>query len=194
LNNDTAKQEVVPQEKYSQVNEFSTKKKAFLKQNKDLNEKLVNVSVPEIVCQDDSSEYKLFDLASKESILVYKYSELNCNACFEAELATLHEVFEAENDKVVILCSYWKKKHFTIFKKVNNIKLPIFRIPQDAFSWELEDYGVPYYFVLHPDGRISDIYVPEKIFPELNRQYVENTKLLLSKQERKSVSANRFLS
>jgi hypothetical protein len=183
LNNKTAKQGGAPQEKYAQVDEFSTRKEAFLKRNKDLNEKLMNTPVPDIACQDDSSEYRLPDLASKGSVLVFKYSELNCNPCYEAELATLHEVFEEENDKVVILCSYREKKHFTIFKRVNKIKLPIYRIPQDAFSWELEDYGVPYYFILHPDMSISDIYTPENIFPELNREYVENAKQLLSKQK-----------
>jgi len=63
---------------------------------------------------------------------------------------------------------------------MNNIELPIFKIPQDAFNWILEDYGKPYYFVLHPDLTVSDIYIPDNAFPELNKQYFERVKKLLS--------------
>ena len=62
---------------------------------------------------------------------------------------------------------------------MNQIELPIFRIPQDALDWEIEEHNVPYYFVLHPNLTVSHIYIPDKYFPELNKNYLESIKIFL---------------
>ncbi len=153
----------------------------FLKMNEDLNEKLTGISVQNVHCEDEEqNQHVLSELVLQKPVLVYRYSELNCNTCYETELTSLQHFFANAHDKVVILCSYQIRKYFTIFKKMNQIVLPIYRIPQDAFSWILEDYNAPYYFVLHPDLTISHIYIPDKVFPERNRQYLESVKWFLS--------------
>jgi hypothetical protein len=149
--------------------------------NLELNKQLRNISIPDILCEDsESKKFNISVLVSEMPVLVYRYSELNCNTCYEIELASLQEMFLNEyRDKVAILCSYQIRKYFTIFKKMNQIKLPIYRIPQEAFNWKIEDYGNPYYFVLHPDMTVSDFYIPDKIYPELNKEYLERIKAIL---------------
>ena len=66
-------------------------------------------------------------------------------------------------------------------KEANKIELPFYRIPQDAFDWIFEDYGSPYYFVLHPGLTVSHIYVPDRTFPGLNKAYIESVKQFFSR-------------
>lgn len=119
------------------------------------------------------------DLVSQKPALVFRFSELNCYTCYETELSLLKKCFSAEEQHVAILCSYQQRRYFFAFKNHNDIHLPMFRISQDAFDWELEEHGVPYYFVLHSDLSVSHIYIPSTDFPELNRQYMENIKRFL---------------
>jgi hypothetical protein len=155
----------------------------FNQMNMYINEQLNNVSITDVQCEDvDNRKFNMSTLVFKNSVLIYRYSELNCNTCYESELAVLQEIFlDADNDKVAILCSYQIRKYFTTFKKINQIKLPIYRISQDSFNWIVEDYGNPYYFILHPDMTVSDFYIPDKVYPELNRKYLENVKMLINR-------------
>jgi hypothetical protein len=56
----------------------------------------------------------------------------------------------------------------------------VYYIDNDSFSWKIEELYKPYCFVLHPNMKISHIYVPNKDYPELNKQYFEGVKRFLS--------------
>ena len=70
-----------------------------------------------------------------------------------------------------------------IFKNIQKIKIPTYFIPSDTLNWKAEESGKPYYFVLHPDMKISHIYVPDKNFPEQNKHYLEGVKRFLSEKD-----------
>ena len=155
-------------------------KLAFIKLNKEINEQLADISIQNIIIEDSlSKQHFLSDLINWKPVLIYRYSELNCNTCYETEIDLLHKLFAENKQRMIILCSYKMKQYFLMFKRMNKILLPIYRIPQNSFSWEMEDYGSPYYFVLHPDMKISHIFVTDKEYPELNKQYLESVKRLL---------------
>ena len=137
--------------------------------------KVQNVIIEDI----NSNQFSLSELSTTNPILIYRYSELNCNTCYETETILLKSIFEHYQNKVVILCSYEMKQHFITFKRINRISFPIYRISKDAFDWELEEYSEPYYFVLHSDMRVSRIYMPNINYPELNKQYLEGIKRFL---------------
>ena len=151
------------------------------KMNDELNEKLSKIVIPDIIGVDgDSVSHHLSDLVSLKPKLIFRYSELHCSYCYDAELALLKEYFPEEEQNVAILCSYQQRRHFLDFISKNDIKLPIYRIYQEAFDWTLETYGTPYYFVLHPNLMVSHIYIRNNDFPELNRQYLRSVKRFLS--------------
>jgi hypothetical protein len=170
------------QQKQQEETEREAKELEFEKMNAELNEKLNNTIMEDFPCQDSDNEMHLLsDLVMQRPVLVFRYSELNCNTCYESEIALLQSVFTNEDlDKVIIFCSYWIRNHFTVFKKVNQIKFPIYRIPQETFNWLIEDYASPYYFILHPNMRTTNFYIPDKVFPDLNVKYLREMKRLLS--------------
>ena len=153
----------------------------FNRMNKYLNEQLAHSSSQNIIIEDILSQQSLLsDLVSQSPILVFRYSELNCSYCFETEILSLENIFAEVKQQIAILSSYRERRKFVLFNRNNRIEFPFFRIPQDAFNWILEDYGSPYYFVLHPDLTVSHIYIPDTTFPELNKQYLESVKKYLT--------------
>ena len=163
------------------IQEKSDIESHFNRMNEYLNEELAQSFVPNIIIEDTlSQQYPLSDLVSQSPILIFRYTDIYCNPCFETELSLLRELFSNKKQQISILSSYRERRSFIFFKRDNRIELPFYRIPHDAFDWMLEDYGSPYYFVLHPDMTVSHIYIPDQVFPELNKQYLERVKNFLS--------------
>jgi len=152
--------------------------------NFELNSKMNGLTASDVLYMETKNDKKdryLSDLVCKKPLLIYRYADVNCNTCYEAEIKVLQQEFSDYPQLIAILCSYKIDQEFIVFKKINQIQLPLYRISSDAFNWTVEDYGNPYYFVLHPDMKISHVYVPNKSYPELNKQYLEGVKRFLSR-------------
>jgi hypothetical protein len=171
---------------YAQLSDFTADmqiKEDFYSFNFEISNKMTGLKAPDVsytVNRNDKKEQYLSGLVREKPLLIYRYADVNCNTCYEAELEALQREFAGHPDLAGILCSYAVDQEFVVFKKINKIKLPLYRIPSDAFTWDVEHYGNPYYFVLHTDMKISHVYVPNKIYPEFNRQYLEGVKRFLS--------------
>jgi hypothetical protein len=77
---------IANQSKKQQQQQEETKRTArkteFEKMNSELNEKLNNTVIVDISCRDSEDKmYLLSDLVLKHPILIFRYSELNCNTC-----------------------------------------------------------------------------------------------------------------
>jgi peroxiredoxin len=153
----------------------------FFSLNFELDCKMTGHKAPDILCAKgrEKEVVGLSKLVTDKPVVIYKYSDLNCNTCYEEGLKELQEVMGNFPESVKIVCSYKAEKDFLIFRKINRIKFDIYRIPHDSFGWTMEDYNTPYYFVLHPDMKISNIYVPNKSYPEMNKAYLESIKRFL---------------
>lgn len=171
---------------YDQLSEFTADmqvKEEFYSFNFEISHKMTGLKAPDVlytVNKDDQKDQSISDLVRQKPLLLYRYADINCNTCYEAELEALQREFADSPGLAGILCSYRVDQEFIVFKKINKIKLPLYRVPSDAFTWDVENYGNPYYFVLHPDMKISHVYVPNKIYPEFNRQYLEGVKRFLT--------------
>ena len=136
---------------------------------------------PDVVCgKNKKEELSLSALIKKKPLLIYRYANMECQPCFENELKELHGVFINSSEMVVILTSYRSMRDFYIFERKNKMNIPVYYIDDGSFNWSVEVLQKPYFFILHSDMKISNIYVPNKDFPELNRQYLEGAKKLLS--------------
>ena len=151
--------------------------------NFEINNKMTGLKAPDVLyskTKKDPKEKYLSELVRQKPLLIYRYADINCSDCYEIELKALQAEFAGTPELAIVLCSYRMDQEFIVFKKLNQIKLPLYRVDSDAFDWIIESYGNPYYFVLHPDMKISHIYVPNKVFPDLNKQYLEGVKRFLS--------------
>jgi len=128
---------------------------------------------------DYSHSKNISELSKNKSVLVCMY-KITCRACGKDELNEMYDVFKDYSEAVYILCSPLIQRELYIYTKQNQINIPVFSILSDSIDWIAEEYNKTYYFVLHPNMRISHIYFPDKQYPELNKIYLEGVKRLLT--------------
>jgi hypothetical protein len=131
----------------------------FYNLNFDMDRKMTGLKAPDILCTGwRKNAGQLSELTKGRPVLIFKYSELNCSTCYEESIKELQDIFRDFPESARIICAYNIERDFIAFKKINIIKLDIYRISHDSFNWIAEEYNNPYYFVLHPDMKISNIY------------------------------------
>jgi peroxiredoxin len=156
----------------------------FYANNFDVANKMKGLTAPEINCEEyRKTSVKLSDIAQKGQLLVFRYAEINCSTCYEIAIKSIQTVFADDDSSVVLLCSYTNDKDLFTFKRMNKIHYPTYRIASEAFNWLAEEYNMPYFFVLEPDMTISDIFMPNRNFPEITRSYLESIKRNLMNYE-----------
>jgi hypothetical protein len=164
---------------YDITSDGQTKLKLF-EFNFEIGNKMTGLKAPDICCLEYRNEPKqLAMIVKKQPLLVLRYSDINCSTCYEDALDEMNEIYKDSTQLVIVLCSYINERDFFTFKRINRIKYILYKIPSDAFKWPVEEYNTPYFFVLHPDMKISHIYIPNKSFPEMNKAYLEGVKKFL---------------
>ena len=156
-------------------------KEEFYNFNFECNNMMSGKAISDILCIGRNNEESYLSKISQDNpILVYRYQS-TCSSCKQdyTELDVMNELYSEMQDNVIILCWQHLYKDLLIYSTTNKIKIPIYVIPLDAFDWIAEKKDASYYFVLHPDMRISNIYVPNKDYPKLNKQYLEGIKRYL---------------
>ncbi|RHJ86547.1 hypothetical protein DW103_02440 [Parabacteroides sp. AM08-6] len=153
----------------------------FYQTNLCLNNKMRGLTALDISCGREGKTLLLSDLAKDGPILVYRYSDINCSVCVESEFANLRQFFKQHTEKVIILCSYEYESNMKAFRRNNLLKYPIYNTDMKAFSWDADLYDRPYYFVLHPDMKVSDFYIPETAYPEESKAYLTGVERLITK-------------
>ncbi len=154
----------------------------FHRVNSEVNAKMAGRIAYNISCADaDGQTVQLSSLVEKKPVLIFRYSNLNCNTCVESEFEHLNQIFDNHgDDPVVILCSYHRERDFQIFKRINQIEFRIYQIPHDGFDWIAEHFDSPYYFILNSGMTVSDILIPNKEYPDISKQYLVGVKQRLS--------------
>jgi hypothetical protein len=149
----------------------------------DFNKKMTGKTAPDVLCITPNGNEKYFsELLNEKPMLIYRYSLGDggaCTPCYEEQIHLLKEYFQETPQLVSVLASYRNQRDFIMIKRGVDLGVPIYHVPSDAFDWALEEISIPYYFVLYPNMKISNIYVPNEHEPELNRQYLESIKRLL---------------
>lgn len=162
----------------AQMATMSVKEFAF-----DLNKTMTGKKATDVlsVAQNGDEKY-LSELMNGRSILIYRFRYVQaggCRPCYEAQMQLIREVFSNSPQSVAILATYGSRRDFLISTRNNVSEIPMFHIPTGTFDWQFDALGAPYFFVLHPCMRISNIYVPDAREPELSRRYLESIKRLL---------------
>lgn len=129
------------------------------------------------------SGFQLSELVKEKPILVCRYSDKMCSSCTQGiftELIAMRDFFEDTKISLVILSSSAFMGELSIFNRKNDIEFPNYSIDNNYFNWIEDRMTSPYCFILHPDLKISNIYIFDRAFPELNKQYLESVKRLLN--------------
>jgi len=160
-------------------------KEDFLQSNFDLNNQMTGLMSQDMFCRITTSEGRLLsEMAKEKPVLIYRFTSSSCEVCYIDALLELEKEIQKEflenRDYVKVLCSLQTERELMILRRTYKFSYPIYTISYDAFKWIAEESHKPYYFVLHPDMKISHIYVPDKNYSELNKQYLEGVNRFLS--------------
>ena len=154
----------------------------FFRTNYELNMIMTGVCVPDAYCMNNQSKRELLsEMVKDKPLLIFRIDGFYCRSCYAdilTELQTeLSNIFHF--DDVSVLCSQLSERDLSIIKRTYNLNFSAYIIPAKSFNWTVEERNVPYFFVLHPDMKISHIYIPEKKFPEHYKQYFKEVKKIL---------------
>ena len=135
-------------------------------------------------CMISYTEGRLLSKMVKDKpVLIYWFTSQSCKECNIDALKELEKEIQkdasANRDFFIILCSNETERDLMILRRTYKFSLPVYKIPADAMNWAMEESNKPYYFVLHPNMKISHIYVPDKEHSDLNKQYLEGVKRFL---------------
>jgi hypothetical protein len=157
-------------------------KQDFYSENFELNMKMTGRPAPDIYCTVNQREGSLLSqMVKSKPLLIFRFSNNNCKICYSDALTALQtEMPEDSPDWVRILSSQLTERELLILKRTHNLKIPTYIISPQSLDWDVEKMNVPYFFVLHRDMKISNIFVPDKNYPEVSKQYFEGVKRFLS--------------
>lgn len=126
------------------------------------------------VFNENGDEIMLKSLAGNSSKFVLRYSELHCSSCVEKQVALFNKVINViGEDNVLILSSYTNNRDLLLFKRMNQIKLPVYNIKDADLGIPAEGANSPIFFVLSKNLKISNVFLPLEYDPDLTQQYHE---------------------
>ena len=120
----------------------------------------------------------LAKIIDKQTKLVFRFKESNCNTCYEKQLEYLNSLYGfLDSSNLIILASFSDYKKISIIAENNKVVFPIYNIESNAFSeFPIEQYNDPYYFAISDKQVASNFFSPDKSLPELRNSYIELVK------------------
>jgi len=109
--------------------------------------------------------------------LIFRYSELHCNTCIDAQIDALKANIDLFNkNDVIILTKSTNRQYITQFKKFNKIEFPIYELT-DSLEVIIPDIDLPYYFIIEKKTtRINSAFVPHKEISDITEKYLNLVK------------------
>ncbi|MDR0574285.1 MAG: hypothetical protein LBG96_09700 [Tannerella sp.] len=161
---------------YSQVVESLN----FYKVSYDVNIAIKKDSVKNIVCKNRRQEAPLYELIPEIPVLIYKYSDHSCAPCFEKDIKATATCFAGVEDNVILLCEAHSERNLRQYLRTNHLNFTVLAMPPNSFTWEIENHSNRYFFIMYPNGKLSDVFIPDKDNAELTVEYLESVKCLLT--------------
>lgn len=149
-----------------------------------LNGQIMGTTIEDVECDSRQEKILLSNMVEEKPILIYRYIMNGCKPCIEKDLVLLTKYFKRSDSTLVrIIGSYNSRRDYLIANNEKKIKLQLYNIPEKSLDLQLEEYELSYCFVLHPNMKISNVFIPDQNNPEYTRQYFEAVKRFLDDQE-----------
>ena len=118
----------------------------------------------------------LHNLDINPPILVFRFSENNCEPCYIEQLEILRRIHESDSLKVpiVVLTSFSSFRDLKVFLSQEEwiLKYNIFNLPVSNDGIALDSINQPYSFVLDESFQIHDISIHDKSIPCNSEHYL----------------------
>lgn len=107
-------------------------------------------------------------------ILVLRIKEGQCQSCVIFSMLKLETFFRESPLNIVVLANYHDLNSLKIANRVmNRNKTPFYNVRDFGV---LDELNAPYFFILEKDLSITNVFVPEKAFPDVTNQYFDAIK------------------
>jgi len=127
-----------------------------------------------VVSTQNGDEVSMKTLVGSSSKFVLRYSELHCSSCVEKQILLFNKVVDRiGEDNVLIISSYTNNRDLLLFKRMNQIKLPVYNIKDANLGISAEGADSPIFFVLSNNLRVSNVFLPLEYDPILTEEYHE---------------------
>lgn len=104
--------------------------------------------------------------------LVFHYSELNCMQCVDQEVGKIKKLAQKiGRENILIVATYDNIRDLFLFKRVNNLELPVYKLPDEGIGLPLEKANVPFLFIIDEEFKSKLVFVPEKTLPAMSEKY-----------------------
>lgn len=93
--------------------------------------------------------------------LAFFHSEVNCNSCVESNISFLNDLGDSiGRQNIIFLTSYKNKRDLSIFKRINQIKFPVYNVNSTGLA--IEELNEPFFFVINEHLKAECVFVPIK--------------------------------
>ena len=121
---------------------------------------------------EDGKTVSLLKIAGQKPKLVFRYSELNCRVCIDAEVKWLkNKAKDIGSDNILILASYENPRNLYLFKRLHQLNIHVYNLLDSDLGLPIEKRNIPFLFVLDKNWTSDLLFVPEKTMPELSKSY-----------------------
>jgi|SRR5690554_834788 len=122
----------------------------------------------------ESQKKKLSDYFSGNSQLVLRYNEDNCSSCIDHSLEALLEYKDAIGiDNILIIATVKNNRKLKAFiDKFENLNIQIINTDSEI-NLPIEEYNIPYFFMMNKDLKIKMLFVPIKELPDNTARYLD---------------------
>lgn len=121
---------------------------------------------------------RISSLLTSHDMVILRISEANCISCVQMFNEILNSEMDEMINRVIYICDYSTNKKILFYKKMLNIRMPIY-ISMDL-KIPIEKENKPYLFVLNKDMEMSKIYFPINGESEMSREYLQIIKKMLN--------------
>ncbi len=130
---------------------------------------------------ETGSKINFRTLSKSRPVLVFRYTELSCNACVDVEMFNLTKYWNVKtNIHPIIMTSYEDKSNLYMFKRVNRVEFEMYNTLNSKLPIDVEEDNIPYYFVLYPNGKVDNVFIPDKTLPQFTDQYFKIIEKIVS--------------
>ncbi|MBE8714803.1 hypothetical protein [Sphingobacterium hungaricum] len=118
----------------------------------------------------------LFDKSS-DSILIFRFSNFDCDLCLRKTLPILMDFFKDNSNKVNLIVDGMLPKEYRIKFKELKIPFPVYFLNDQNLQLSLENKNIPFFFILDREHyKTHKIFTPSKDYPQHTQTYLRNIK------------------
>lgn len=136
----------------------------------------IGYSLDDIYLSDiDGNKIHLSDVVNNSSKIVFIYSPLQCNSCYESQLELLRDNCKDTRGLIILTHSDINLKKMSLIHKTFSLDVPVYKLTDKELPLPVDTIGKPFFFKIDANLYSGDIFIPNKNIPQLTTAYINRT-------------------